>query len=598
VADLQGIISYPGIKQVVSGSFSLGQGTVPSVCTLEILPQDNFQALDGDLVFTWGRKSIKFHSCRVSLHSIQHDLQGRAVQVSILDRRWKWAFGGPKGPMRGRWNLRNDDGTLKTDTERDPRKLIEDCMKALGETGFDIVIPDNEKDSRPSAEWECKEPAVALQELCDTLQLRICLRTNNRIGVYPLGYGLDLQTKEDVEEAGVSIQPSQVPDSLRVVCGPTRYEVLFLLQAIGKEWSGATSGPGRWKKLKDLSYAPNANADDGGFSTVDLPHFKKLDPNNAHSEKRELARKYIFRTYWIRVDVDIAGKAGGVPIPEYGKIDDVYEVLPIEDEQVKTYTDQGGVERNLPAVVWGVWWPGNGKFDNAAASFQGNVPAGTRYDREFTIDRDKGIVHFQEYVVKATASGTGYIFEPADLGLLCAVTIRPKDAKYNRSFVRHERELKIPGAKWNTGPRLLHHDEIQLGYRYARKVADGSLVLGSRFDNSKDVNAEADYYIQAALSEYQLKTPQDVTYRVWKDISPDGAIQQVTWILDGRGMTTRASRHSEHSAVTASYKDRQIAVKVRERIEAAERARRLQRAAAAAKRLRDQDLIRRGIMAP
>ena len=72
---------------------------------------------------------------------------GLVWQVSLLDRRWKWAF----GQVWGEFNIRDDGELLVSAFERTPQELAEYLLIAAGESLYDVSQLPN--DTRPHVEW-------------------------------------------------------------------------------------------------------------------------------------------------------------------------------------------------------------------------------------------------------------------------------------------------------------------------------------------------------------------------------------------------------------------------------------------------------------
>jgi hypothetical protein len=74
--------------------------------------------------------------------------------------------------------------------------------------------------------------------------------------------------------------------------------------------------------------------------------------------------------------------------------------------------------------------------------------------------------------------------------------------------------------------------------------------------NDNEFNREADFQLEAAEWEYDVGPLSDVTYAGLVPLSPDGAIQQVSWSVGGSGAITRASRNGEHHPFIPGYQER------------------------------------------
>src|SRR5690348_6882168 len=124
-----GLASFPGITQLVQASFTLSHGITPSVATLVLAPQAELPARGGTLSFTFGSVRLDFPDCRIDACSYRRDLSGLTWSLTVLDRRWKWAF----GHVSGNYNRLRADGTIDPATEKSPRELAQLCLEAMGE---------------------------------------------------------------------------------------------------------------------------------------------------------------------------------------------------------------------------------------------------------------------------------------------------------------------------------------------------------------------------------------------------------------------------------------------------------------------------------
>ncbi len=50
----QGLISFPGCRQILSGEVTLAHGITPGRASLEIDPQSRIERFEGDLTITYG----------------------------------------------------------------------------------------------------------------------------------------------------------------------------------------------------------------------------------------------------------------------------------------------------------------------------------------------------------------------------------------------------------------------------------------------------------------------------------------------------------------------------------------------------------------
>ncbi len=560
-AVLQGTVSFPGIPQdaIISCTYTLSHGITPGHAVLECKPQTNFAGAGGDLKFTFSNVSIKFTACKIDYLNNVQGPQGWVWRLTILDRRWKWA----SGTISGRYNTRVVSCTpaksfIEPASLKTPRQLAELCLQAMQEQNYDASVLDASifQGSYPEVDWDHDNPARSLADLCDQFGCRVVLTTKDRVMIVKTGTGQQLPS-QDVMEDSSTIDPPERPDSIMVVCGPTRFQNDWKLKAVGKDLDGSI------KPIDMLSYKPVGG---WGINGAIPPDFPAIDAVKQPLQKK-YAKQSVFK--WYQLDFTSKAPAGqvvnaaaaapasaGVFVPGFGNVQTIDQVQ-LEGQQVATYFDVNlKVNKELPALVYGVF------LDNTQ---RGNWPVKPKhfYQETFEIDRENGIVKLATYTGKLTNIGApNQTFSPADLILRTACTLR--DAKTG-AWVRYEKSLDN-GTKYGTGPRVEKHDEIVLCFVPQDEQGtkgDGKVINMAAapkkpnvLTNQKDVDTECNYWLQGADLDYQLKKPQERKYMGLKQIDPDGAIQQISWSVGPQGATTRASRNSEFSNRVPPYKDR------------------------------------------
>lgn len=596
----KGIMAWPGINQIERGTFALTQGISPSVGVLEILPQDATTIpIDGTLTITFGTIApITFTDCRIDQASFEYGPDGQVWRLSIWDRRWKWQFAGDDGPISGWYNQRFPAiqpapqvfqpgtvqlGSIDVETQQTPQQLAALLLDALGEEGYDVSqLPNN---TLPEVNWDHDNPAQALHDLADRLGCRIVLGLDDIVRVVQTGLGADLPTNGVERESDV-LDPPEIPDSIQVVGGKSRFQVDFILEPVGLDVDGTI------KPIDELSYAP----DDGWGGILDLdrdvgfqeiPGWETEDiippltpPIIARTfqigqfaqqvNPRFLARQTVFRWYRIQDDASaddpkqppaIPGWDGGTGADK-DRIEALWQILPIEDVLVLGWFDNTNQFNPLPAQAYGLYWaPGYDFIAGVGPVFQddlGNFSQLTPSVYDFTIDRERGIVQFDEPMVVLEEENGVYTFGEPTLYLRCAVSVRDFDTS---SWDRYENErdladvIGLNTGTHATGPRVLKREEI---VRNVVPQYDANFNVTATFDNGQQNDAEANYAIDAALLEYQVKTPQDVTYMGIVPIACDGAITQVVWTVGPEGATTRAARNTEINYAVPSFRERAL----------------------------------------
>jgi hypothetical protein len=540
----QGLIQFPGIRQWLSARFTLSHGITPSTCVLQIPWQDLSTAEGGTLSLTFAGTRLDFPNCKVDKAKLVWGESGWLIEVTILDRRWKWAFGAVNGSYNlidlATWNT-GAPPPVDVATAANARQLAVLCLQAMNETVYDVsALP---VDAFPPVTWEDANPAKALSDLAQQFGCRVVLTTANSVLIARTGQGAALPAGQFVEQS-LTVDPPEVPDSITVSCGPTLYEDLLPLTAVGEDTDGTI------KPINQLSYMPA-----GGWAAENPLTFAGVSTSGIYGTvPRELALKSVYRWYGLYIGPNSKLQLNCYQPP----ITQVGQLLPLNDVRVAQGT-VNGQSYQLPAVVVGSSFnllnPGNSWMSPASANSAINavleVPP-------FSLDRARGIVKFREPVMIRNPPGTpqNVTLGPAQLWLLTSFSIR--DATW--SWVRYRQTQQIPGAHWNTGTRILRHEEVQqtvqANYEMLKPVK-GSVQQFLGLTTTLD-QTEINYYLAAALAEYDQPPPQEVLYPGILAVSPDGAIEQVTWTIDQSGAKTRASRCMEHDSTVPAYRTRRF----------------------------------------
>lgn len=512
----QGRLDFPGLHTtaVMSGSFTLTHGISPSIATITGVPLFQNPPKVGTLTISYGQDSLQFPDCAVVDARFSASESGSFVTLTIQDRRWKWKF----GRISGKYNERRRE-KLVAATEKTPQQLATLCLQAMGEQNFNVAQMPNL--ARPFVDWDYEVPAEALARLCDDLACRVVLRVDNTVHILPVGQGAVLPNTPEVTEASVVIDPPEPPDSIVVVSDPVKYEADFLLEAVGAEPDGTI------KKINQLSYTPA-----GGWGNESFPDFPNVQAQ--FPKQHELAKQWIWRAYRIAIPYTL---------PKEGALGNIELILPLDDRGAQLQLRDDLSFERVPAKVFGKFWLAfESLTDNVAAvstdtigNYQGVYPG------SFSLDVERGIVLFSEPVVSLTAAGA---VNPPTLYLRTAVPLRNGA---DLGIVRHEFTQQL--ANNGTAPRYEIRPDVKVFYF-------NDPVTGNLITNLPVAQTEANYYLNLIAQEYQLNDPASVSYAGFVPIQPDGAIQQVTWQVDGAGYaTTRASRNRETDPAAITYKE-------------------------------------------
>jgi hypothetical protein len=517
----QGLVTFPGLPVLTGASFTFTHGIMPSVLSFNTVPSTNFVPQIGDMKITFGGEEIVFKDCAVTKANLRIE-GGFRWSIMIQDRRWKWKY----GEISGRYNVRRDDNSIDPKTEKTPHELAQLLCEAMGEDDADFELLPN--DTQPESIWEESNPASELQNLCDVLNCRIVLGLNNRVKIWPLGQGEELPANGLEMNQGFGFSRAAKPDSLKIIGGSVLVQAKFKLIAVGEDTDGSI------KPINDLSYAPAA-----GWEFQSRLSFSEVEGTYVRDgvalKTIDLAKKCIWKWYRLEKFADDTLNIPGLPDNEITKIQ---SLLPISDSllDMSDVPLAAGSKEPKRIQIEGSWWPLGDDYEN--------MPVGSRYPDEFNVDQARGIVQFNQPVIKLDDADRNF---PADL--FATVVFSVKDEETGNPF-RFTATRELDGPKNNTKARILKYPEIirQIIVRY-----NGSAVTEIE-DNQDEVQAEVDHYLDAVEKEYELDQSSEVQYAGILPIALDGAVSQVTWEVGSRA-TTRASKNAEH-AKTEHYKQR------------------------------------------
>jgi hypothetical protein len=680
VADQRCIILYPGVASPLSCTYTCSHGISPGVAVLSCLPQDiSAIALQGDLVLSDGVNTLTVPACQLAQVRATWDERGQTWHLQLYDRRWRWR---ECGVVTGLYNVPDSSGdvtrpeptagpVLRAKTQyipwtfRTPHQLIALLLRAMGETRFQIAIP-NVANPAPYASWDYTNPAQALSQLCQQLGAAIVYRLDtDSVLIAPVGEGAALPDDGSIYLDGPSLKAPSRPDQIVCVGAPLRIQARFFLQAVGEEWDGSV------RPIAELSYRPakrsarqvssvtpiavdqvgdvfsvtittqdqqtitasytaaattvadvtagltaainakqfavtakdgsdhveldgdvqgndfvvtaTANGNSQVQTSLDIQPDKPDNPWHysgapdfalvqatarlTYLEAREKAQNSVFKMYRLLL-VDPTSRRPPLKLPGYsGRIDRIQQILlqstqieqvqpPKADELVRGADGQllandffNGNFRERPAKCYGA--------HQQATIFlkrQNAIDANSANDAEvlvpFLVDADRQMIVFQDYVYYYTGSGQ----KPADLYLQTACQVRDADTN---QIVRGTWTFTLPGPKYGTPPAVIHQEDVEylIVGQYSTS-GSGFATLDKTITNDKEAAARAQYYLANAAAKYELVGVQE---RAWNGLVPvwcDGAIQQVTWSIDESGVSTHASRNSEHNLYVPSLPER------------------------------------------
>lgn len=515
-----GGLIYPGIQGTISWSFTLSQGINPSTGFIEIPAGRGLPREEGDLTLWYQDQRITLRNCRIGNAAYSSSRGGKKITLQILDRRWKWQF----GRISGLYNRRRPDETIDPETEATPQELAEKLLRAMGESTFSVSALPNF--SRPEIDWAAANPAQELLKLCEGLGCRIVLGLDDVVRIVRQGQGLSLPSGGTLSR-GDGIDPNERPDALVCIGSPTRYQCRLLLEAVGLDVDEVIV------PIDNLTYRP-----DGGWEKewpevmAGVSDREITLRDGTKTTPRKLALQTVFR--WYRV-------LNGQSIPELKPDRQIFreDVIPLPTTLVDTYEDAEGVKREKPAYVIGeAWYDELDTYENTAI--------GTRINLPFSINSERAVVEFSKPLVTLDVEAGESL--PARIELVAAVAVNDPETRQPQRYER-TRPLTSAGA----GSKIVRpiiREEIRQTFVASY---DDSGRVSEVTENTKDIEKEADYYLDGIVAEYTSPVTDDRTYPGILPIPVDGAIEQVTWNYSGQ-WTTRASRGTEHNLARPTYK--------------------------------------------
>lgn len=551
-------VSFPEVEQVHALEVNFVHGISPSAFVLSLAPQPNFLGVGGDLVIDDGAMTYTFSDCKVDQATLDFNAQGLLWRLTLLDRRWKWAF----PTISGAYNLRQDTvnssiDPIVTGTEQTPQQLATLLLEAMGEEDFDVS--DMPNDQRPTVHWQSANAARELANLADMLNCRVVLQLDDSVAIRVAGKGQNLPDGGIMEDS-LTIDPPERPDSIGICCAPTRYQIDAPLVAVGLDTDDTV------RPIDQLSYAPS-----GGWAGADFPGLQSLKQTNYPAWER--ATKSVLRWYQIQFPLAVAAA---------GEVASMQFLGPIFDEQVNLIDDPLSSDyRRQPAQVFGVWWTqGEVQTDNLVSLYPAanstlppidpsNLTTAFFYQGGFSLDREQGIVMLHEPLHRtprtvlqssqssssetgASSSSAAYFGVPAQLYLRTSTNVRDSETW---GWLCYECVQQF-GDQFGTATQFEQHGELELNV--APVYESGSFTISDTTDNSALIDAQCDAYIDAINSQYVTENPETHRYNSLVDVELDGAIQQVAIDLSVGGFTMTISRSSELLHRSVSYQERRM----------------------------------------
>lgn len=264
----RGRFLWPGVISPVAGVYCMSQGISPGVAVLKILPQNVPFAMYGDLIITDDVTTLRIPRCKVD--KVRREMEGESYVdvISIFDWRWRWVG---LGSISGTYNQLDPHAKLIPYTIQSPEELAKLCFAEMGVTEYEIDMPPGLTNvmgqdfynanppwigvipvtgTNQPVDWVSQVPAVALDRLCQNYGRRIVPRLSDyTMLIVKPGEGEALPPGS-IAKLTPTLDPPEAPQGVGVVGDPTRFQMRFLMEAVGRDWDES------WRPINDLSYAP------------------------------------------------------------------------------------------------------------------------------------------------------------------------------------------------------------------------------------------------------------------------------------------------------------------------------------------------------
>lgn len=571
-----GQANWPEVTGCISCSYTCSHGITAGVASLMIPVQDLDKVpLTGTLTITdkfFG--TITLPRSRIDRVSVSMAGSGKGYLLTILDRRWEWRHGAIDGwynqpdydPGRapeGEFVIRPGDGPFLPFTKKPLKELVELCLKAMGEVGYEIGdLPE----TYPAVNWYHQNPAQILAQLVDSVGFRVVYQPHkDRVLIAKLGETAGVPKLPLIEEQP-TVNPPDPPNTIEVVGGLTWYCDYLPLEAVGMEEDG------RIRAIDNLSYMPEAGWEfvdpgDNGINMYSAETYAQGTVARQRGIQRgdsrdfevslHLARSYVWRLYRINLtsekDPDNPRprkKNEKLELKELGLIvEDPYQIV-LGQQIIEAEKDAMGRNKTRPAKVRGLFYKGIQPV-YTIKFIERNFTEPTEVELPFTIDPERSLVMFSKMVYRLVKTLDEWQAKQPVLKIYTSFHYRDKDTRQMHAMT-NTRHIGNTGGKQR---EVVRRPEIITIRTIKRNALDDYRFI-EEVNNIEDVRAASDYYIDAALKKYETALTSTNRYAGIHAVMPDGGIHQVSWSVGSGPATTTVSLNSEHAVWLPSYPER------------------------------------------
>ena len=459
---------------------------------------------EGDLTLADGfGKKISATMIVESVEESSSVESGTACDVVLKDLRAFWKF----GAITGRYN--QPDAAGAPAKEKSLRELAGLCLKAMPRvTAFSVsALPSDEF---PAVEWVWENPADALEALLGE-RFSVIFTFDGKVEIRRANAGADYRSVRPYLSRSLKTSREQEYDGVIVVGDRSIRQVTRVLMAVGLDVDG------KWKALKNLSFAPDKTREDGGFGReFARDGFKSIElslKNRENGEKvvNELL-PLILRVY------------GGIPCDE----------LPLLNEICEKEFDENGIERYRAPYAVGPL-AGKAMVNGVAVTVAEDGPLDG-----YQIDHQRGLVMFREPQTQAPPGEEGAQARtdalPAHLYLVYAFdakaasgtdVYRCGDLNAKAPLIVRKPELRLR-EKW---PRTVY-PLVPVPPPYQRDYAWQALNRADLDEYAKKVHAAC------AGAREKIRGGSITLIGLKSDLAMDGLFRSATFTVGPRGSTT------------------------------------------------------------
>lgn len=553
---IKGRATWPGASQVIGADYTCDWGTSPGSARIDVPLEDAGRVRrTGDLTFTDGITTRVLKDCIIAKGQLADAAGGgKCLRLTILDRRWKWAY----GVISARYNLRDDRGVL-IDDPRSPDKIATDILDAMREKNYVVDLPAGVSLSEtPLMDFDAIRPDQALNEIAEKFARVVVWQPwTDRVMIVRPGYGSDLPNI-DATDFNITVDPAELPSKVQILGSPITYQCVFRLLPAAIELDGSIV------PLDDASYKPVIGWGKSrlrSFRDIVVPAVKNQASGisfgvKTRDEVSALAASCVWKVFRFSALDPVTGQ-GFIKIPglEFDapdvEVKTPYQLDFLDGIVYSDTKDPKAKPFTMPVEVFGSVYKGAVPFFNPYRSNDLTIASDSFIGVGFQVDNARKIITSDRYLLLTENPADPNCLPPV---LYCKISVQVRDK--NGGLVRYSKDRRASNES-DTLPLVVNREDCQ---RVRMVEYDHSTwQIKKAYGNSEAVDTIMDYYLDAEFSKLEQKKSGSKTYPGIEPIEPDGALCQVTWhVGDGSPTTTTASVNFEHKSWVPGFMQRQF----------------------------------------